>query len=129
MADKEYIEREAAKQVLELHMTGLVNITNVSENTKDIYLLAKDHAKEYLSVIPAADVVEVRRGEWIVKKRHTDSENAYIDGVYYAGAFCSECDYCIHESLGSYGYPTLKTTNFCPNCGADMRGKNDNTKR
>ena len=78
-----------------------------------------------LSNIPEAYVVEVGRGEWIVKKRHMDSENSYIDGVYYAGAFCSECDYCIHESLGAYGYPTLKTTNFCPNCGADMRGKKD----
>lgn len=66
--------------------------------------------------------VEVKRGEWIIKKRHSDSENSYIDSGYYAGAFCSECDYCVHESLGGYAYPTLKTTNFCPNCGAAMRG-------
>lgn len=104
MADKEYIEREAAKQVLELYMTGLVNVTNVSENTKELYLLAKDHAKDYLSVVPAADVVEVRRGEWSV-------------AIGYDPARRVMCDLCRRMNY--------EPTNFCPNCGADMRGEKD----
>ena len=117
MADKEYIEREVAKQVLELYMTGVVNVTNVSENTKDLYLLAKDHAKGYLSVIPAADVVEVRRGEWILTTEH--KTNLLKSHIRKEKLYC--CPYC--------GRVYRQHMNFCGNCGAAMRGTNDNTKR
>jgi len=43
------------------------------------------------------------RGRW-VKKPH-------VHGV----AYCSLCDYELHTN----------DTNFCPNCGADMRGEQD----
>lgn len=49
--------------------------------------------------IPAADVREVVRGKW--KKRKN-----------WSRCVCSVCSY---ENGGE--------TNFCPNCGADMRGK------
>ena len=44
---------------------------------------------------------ERKKGKWIQK------ENVY--GVVY----CSKCDYELHTN----------DTNFCPNCGADMRGE------
>ena len=76
----EYIEREAAQK-----------------------FLAQDYAyaaADLLKYVPAADVVEVRRGEWILDK----------DNDFY----CSACK----------KYPPLiRQTNFCPKCGADMRGK------
>ena len=50
-----------------------------------------------LNKLPSADVVERKRGEWIVGTE--------------------QCTCC-----GSYG---LISFNFCPNCGADMRGKSD----
>ena len=48
---------------------------------------------------PTADVQEVRHGEW--------EEREY--GLFYA---CSNCEYLVEYQL----------TNYCPNCGADMRG-------
>jgi rRNA maturation endonuclease Nob1 len=59
-----------------------------------------------MSKIPTADVVEVRRGKWI--KRGNEKK-------------CSECKFIYYSNNDEW--------NFCPNCGADMRGKNDNTKR
>ncbi|MBR5878860.1 MAG: hypothetical protein IKY91_04855 [Akkermansia sp.] len=51
----------------------------------------------------AADVVERKRGRWIL--RHVGH------GHYWE---CSEC----HQNPCIY---VTKDTNFCPNCGADMR--------
>lgn len=47
-------------------------------------------------------VREPKNGKWIYQFR--DSENEEYR--------CSECD-----------YPTMVKHNYCPNCGADMRGK------
>jgi hypothetical protein len=72
------------------------------------------------------DAVEVVHGEWIIEKRHTVSRNPYMDDNYHAHATCSECGFCIHSENASFGYPELKTTNYCANCGADMRERKDN---
>lgn len=50
---------------------------------------------QMLDAEPAADVVEVKHGEWL-------------------GCMCSEC------AQIDWTQP-----NFCPNCGADMRGKDN----
>ena len=50
---------------------------------------------------PTADVVEVKRGEWKVDETH-DYE-----------PYCSLCG---HEPIAGEKY------NYCPDCGADMRG-------
>ena len=58
---------------------------------------------------PTADVRENVRGEW---------RTTYLDHVAMGERpkilYCSVCNQCI-------AYPT----NFCPNCGASMRGDND----
>ena len=55
------------------------------------------------------DVRENVRGEWIT---------TYLDHVVMGERpkilYCSVCNQCI-------AYPT----NYCPNCGADMRGEQD----
>lgn len=83
MADKEYIEREAARKFL-----------------AQVYTYA---AADLLKFAPAADVVEVRRGEWI------RDEQSY----FYHRYNCSACGY---RHLG-------EPTKFCGECGADMRGE------
>ena len=56
----------------------------------------------------AADVAPVRHGHWIEHKHFHHAH--YIDSTYE----CSECK--VEEPL---------TSDYCPNCGADMRGRND----
>ena len=58
-----------------------------------------------IKVIPAADVVPVRRGRW--KKSYADHE---AFGVRPFFRYCSECNEA-----------TVHQYNFCPNCGANMR--------
>lgn len=53
--------------------------------------------------IPAADVVERKHGKWV--------EKPFLLGT------TNECSLCGNY----YGMPHGKF-NFCPNCGADMRG-------
>jgi rubrerythrin len=65
-------------------------------------------AVELLDHMPAADVVEVRRGEWIKDEW----------SLFYPRYNCSVCG-CIR--LG-------EPTKFCPDCGADMRGNNNDNR-
>ncbi len=56
--------------------------------------------------LPTADVAEVKHGKWI---------NAYISGVHHYR--CTNCGEYIEATWTSnFDY------NYCPNCGADMRG-------
>ena len=60
-----------------------------------------------------ADVMEVKHGEWepIVK------QDSYLEPPYGDTCKCSVCGYVIDVSETVY--------NYCPNCGADMRGTKD----
>lgn len=58
--------------------------------------------KAYIKALPSAQPERIR-GRWI--------EKLHVHGV----AYCSLCDYELHTN----------DTNFCPNCGADMRGEHD----
>ena len=53
---------------------------------------------------PRADVVEVKRGEWIIRE------------PIHMHSICSCCGY--YNAYSPY-------FNYCPNCGADMRGNED----
>lgn len=61
--------------------------------------------------VPAADVVERKRGEWVVTKAYNDVIE--MDVVKYT------CSACGEYRLSATGLS--QATNFCPNCGADMR--------
>lgn len=64
------------------------------------YINALVDACDRIEAIPSADVVEVRHGKWL------------WDGYVYDAPFvCSCCG-------TNMGYES----NFCPNCGAGMRG-------
>lgn len=53
--------------------------------------------------IPSANVIEPKRGEWL------ERNSGFIEWIR-----CSACNYRIYQGT---------KTNFCPNCGANMRGK------
>ena len=65
---------------------------------------------DYLDEVPAADVRQVVRGKWIRgnESRTSPTKDSYI------------CSVCGEKTLSGFcGNPAK--TNFCPNCGADMR--------
>lgn len=84
MPEKEYIERESLLE--NLHKFA------PEHNTPLIQLLVTRE--------PAADVAEVKRGEWVTKETALGT-----------CCICSVCGSC----------PTMEYK-YCPYCGADMRG-------
>jgi hypothetical protein len=92
----EYIEREAAQEVLKRFCEGMRQ--DIPRYPNAIRLASKD-----IDEIPAADVVEVVHGRWI---KHLDFWRK-----------CSECGASWHEQ-----WVLSKALNYCPNCGARMDG-------
>ena len=73
-------------------------------------------AHELLDAIPSADVQPVVHGKW---------EEGLCYDYYSKGVLESKCSICGSWNLfDSDGYNC--ESNFCPNCGADMRGKDIN---
>ena len=62
-----------------------------------------------LSYIPTVDAVEVKHGEWIMVIDENDCE-------------CIECPLCGGLFYDGDNDTFDKPYNYCPNCGADMRG-------
>ena len=93
MAEKEYIEREAALRA---------NCYFCSAHLKDDSP-CNEKCADYMKFmeIPAADVRSVVRGEW-------EEEDSASNRWSFRCSVCGE---------GGRGYKF----NFCPNCGADMR--------
>jgi hypothetical protein len=87
----EYIEREAAK--LRIFEYGVKHRDNANIAS------ACEILERQINSIPAADARPVVRGKWI----------DYQQGRWVY-AKCSECE-TVHDVR----------SNFCPNCGADMR--------
>ena len=68
----------------------------------------------------AIDALKERpKGKWVYEKI-----NCYTDRTY-----CSECgshapfEYVTDDHYGIHAHGEIRKTNFCPNCGADMRGE------
>ena len=96
----EYIEREKAIECIKPH----VKPTTVYGEG---YMRAIEHAVDILELIPAADVQPVKRGKWDFQGNQLFK--------------CTNCnDIFSQEQLESIrkSFP-----NFCPNCGADLRGE------
>lgn len=99
MAEKEYIEREAALKA---------NCYFCSAHLEDDSPCVEKCA-DYMKFIeiPAADVRPVVRGKWIWK------ENGEV--------VCSTCNYLMAVVGNTEDFVTVKSYhNFCPNCGAMM---------
>lgn len=108
----EYIDRQAAKEQLVKTCNDVADKLYEWEGCFG-YSDAVMGIVNCLDAIPAADVVERKRGRWL-----GTAFDGYADGypVYYEWE-CSECG-CVFED-------EEPTYNYCHNCGADMRGKQD----
>ena len=106
---KEYIEREAV----------LKEIDNERESFAVLGMLGAEyvlthHARRIIEEITAADVVERKRGEWIIK-------NGRI--------VCDQCEEILavcpnRDQLNDILLELKEIEKFCYNCGADMRWAN-----
>lgn len=69
--------------------------------------------------VPTADVVEVKRGHW----KHSEAPLGWQDVDVAVCSVCGE-EWVLDEwDIKEFS----QWNNFCPNCGADMRGdKSDN---
>ena len=110
----EYIEREAAFEYNEQCKKCFLFQVCASVLKQQLFIREKMLAKENPKCsyyIPAADVVEVRHGEWVPSLHHY--------GLY----MCSECQ-CSDEKCQPI-FDKRNAWKKCPNCGAKMDGKGE----
>lgn len=114
---KEYIEREAAKNILRRHQHRFTCADEANgygsvKWSEDVIYAEK--AINCMDAIPAADVREVVRGKW----EYTtvgDEEVPVVAGCCSAcHGYKEEFPKWIYDDGGRIWY------NFCPICGADM---------
>ena len=80
----------------------------------------KDALADGLAAIKAIPAVEPKCGEWLEKEIVSDNDSSPII-TQWQSARCSVCDK-YHTTPYSYYFSDY---NYCPNCGADMRGETD----
>ena len=106
-----YVKRKAIRD--ELSNTDWYSINNdgkliLGASDGDTALFKARDAFEAIDRPPTADVVEIKRGEWLL-----------LDECANRGVYCSVC----HKKVYKTDYANQKIkSNYCPNCGADMRG-------
>lgn len=93
------------------------------ESWADGWDKAIDRAIVELDKIPAADMQEVKHGEWVVED--IADENEYNGDSAYIDVHCSKCSFSACLETGEYQWYYGKDFpwNYCPNCGAKMDRK------
>ena len=104
---KEYIEREAVLEIMGRLYKHHLSMMNYSADS------ATYDCMQVVKEAPAADVKEVVHGVW--KPVSLDDQ--------YEGIF--KCSVCKTTQFFESGYPSYYDGSFCPNCGADMRGRKE----
>ncbi len=82
-------------------MSKYIDVVIAAEKISEKHNIPLSELVDTFAEIPTADVVEVKPGKWKVDETH-DYE-----------PYCSLCG---HEPIAGEKY------NYCPDCGADMRG-------
>ena len=119
----EYIEREKVHRLVR----SLTQYTWTNpDKSKYRVTVGIDDVQFSIDKIPAADVAEVRHGEWLEDEYN---ETTYCseckEEALYKSIFEEQFDYDWEENLVPCGYEEHKEyirTKYCPNCGAKMDG-------
>lgn len=107
---KKYIEAEEAKCIIE-------KLADELDKSSDIkYVFALTDAILKIDDVPAADVEEVRHGEW------EDDADDLFWGNHIVTKHCSECGYTPEFDRET---ELFNLTKRCPECGAKMDGKRE----
>ena len=103
-------------------------LIELANNTKDKTIDAND-----IERFPTADVRENVRGEWVLleprypveQKVYWNKEQALADTKGNGARERRECSCCGYTKsfMCHMKDEQIKLWNFCPNCGADMRGE------
>ena len=80
-------------------------VSKVDDYGDGIGFEVRSHCLVELELVPSADRP---RGEWIFRRE-------FVEDTPFTGHRCSNCNYW--KNMGIW--------NFCPNCGADMRGEDN----
>lgn len=106
----DYISRQKALEIINHYAEmALYRMLSLEPGSR-AYLIAelqygdRKHIRKMVEDIPAADVRPVVHGEWV---------NHYRSGVEVKDGFVSTCCDMWNN----------RKSDFCPHCGADMRGK------
>lgn len=71
--------------------------------------------RKILRSVPTADVQEVKRGKWVQDWEHQRLIDDYDEIPYVKCSLCGQVEWYIDKERDT-------TPNYCPNCGASMRG-------
>lgn len=91
----------------------LIKKVKEREDLLSIYLV-----KEAIDKMPSADVAEVKHGKWIENSTGT-SHKCSVCGCPVLYVFDMDLSYREHSDYCEC------LSNFCPHCGADMRGETE----
>lgn len=115
---EQWFEHEKAQQSRGDTTSDLISKTETIERLRgviEITVPITDHdggfidgIESSISTVSTMPTAQPRKGKW--KRR-------LVDNGFNADWVCSECGYRDKTDFVSF--------NFCPNCGADMRGKKD----
>ena len=109
----EYIERKAIRNRLD----RIVEVNNLRE---DKAWFTPNGVAALIDEIPATDVRENKYGKWESVEVFYVTEHPDNTPEAIASMFCPNCKR-YHNEVFFYGNP-IENVNFCPRCGADMRG-------
>ena len=82
-------------------------VSKVDDYGDGIGFEVRSHCLVELELVPSADRPQ---GEWLIEKTLYDNYNYR----------CSYCDW-----YETHAYPDVEPYNFCPHCGAQMKGADD----
>lgn len=79
---------------------------------------------EFIEKFPVTNVVEVKRGNWAVTECDSGEPEGYPAFIEFHCPFCNE-PYSLESGEYNWCYGDAIPFNFCHECGADMREKEE----